>query len=86
MAICGIRVRMDYFRGTGVAGALDDTSLNGAEFRCCPIPVLASNDLLPKCSNDHVTVLSTIKTSQPSTTLTTLSYTYGKKKTFNNPI
>ena len=35
MVLCGIRVRMDEEHGAGYIGGLDDTSLNGAEFKCC---------------------------------------------------
>ena len=76
---------MDAFHGTGVSGSYDDTSLNGAEFRCCPIPDLANNSV-PKCSNNYVTAYSTLKTSQSSTTLTTLNLTYGMNVKSNQAI
>ena len=85
MAICGIRVRMDYWRGAGVAGDLDDSALNGAEFRCCPLPA-NFNDIGGNCTNkpldnyptDFTTIISTINTSQPIPTLSSLNDTSGK--------
>ena len=38
MAICGIRVRVDKYRGHGLLTGYDDTALNGAEFKCCSLP------------------------------------------------
>ena len=37
MAICGIRVRFEEYLGKGWVLGKDDTALNGAWFKCCPI-------------------------------------------------
>ena len=77
-AICGVRVRMDYYRGASAIASYDDTSLNGAEFRCCPLPDLV-NSTLTDCSTDHTTDISTLETQRDVSTVDSISETYGIK-------
>ena len=69
---------MDYYRGVSATGSYDDTSLNGAEFRCCPLPDIA-NSTLKDCSTDHTTDLSTLQTQQDVSTVDSINETYGIK-------
>ena len=68
MAVCGIKVRMAKKGGTGGFGDRDDTSLNGAQFKCCPLPEHVPT-MVAKCFNGHQTVVS-----RYSTTHSPLSY------------
>ena len=77
-AICGVRVRIDAYRGAGVGGSYDDTSLNGAEFRCCPLPDLF-NSTVKDCHTDHITGPSKIPTTQYVPTVSHINETYGMR-------
>ena len=48
MAVCGIRVRVNEKQGATVLAAFDDTALNGAIFRCCPLPEAHHATYFPK--------------------------------------
>ena len=69
---------MDAFHGAGVSGSYDDTSLNGAEFRCCPFPDLF-NTTFENCHIDHITGSSSIPTTQYFSTVSYINETYGMK-------
>ena len=67
---------MDDYHGAGVSGSYDDTSLNGAEFRCCPLPDLF-NSTLKDCHTNHNSVTSTIPTAQYFPTVSYINETFG---------
>ena len=66
------------YQGAGVSGSYDDTSLNGAEFRCCPLPDIL-NSTFKDCHTDNITVPSTIPTAQYFRTVSYINETIGMK-------
>ena len=76
MAICGIAVRMDIERGAGAAGNDDDTALNGAKFRCCPLPPLSTAKTI-STHQPSITPDSFVLTTNTSITKSSKSITLG---------